>query len=177
MTHTGSPKKVVFSPNDVEISEILNGRVIERGVVDHSSKLYKFFHFLPFSNPSTLLTHANEARKLWHEIFGHLKYKYISYLSNKYMVIALPKIKFSKGFFQGCILGKHPEHKYERASHYRTYAPLELIHNENFYPFPHMSMSQDKYSLTFIDEFSRYCWVYFLRLKSKVFYHFKVLKP
>ena len=50
MTHTRSPKKVVFSPNDVEISEILNGRVIERGVVDHSSNLYKFFHFLPFSN-------------------------------------------------------------------------------------------------------------------------------
>ena len=25
MTHTGSPKKVVFNPNDVEISEILNG--------------------------------------------------------------------------------------------------------------------------------------------------------
>ena len=48
MTHARSPKKVVFSPNDVEILEILNGRVIEKGVVDHSSKAYNFFHFLPF---------------------------------------------------------------------------------------------------------------------------------
>ena len=96
MTHTGSPKKVVFSHNDVEISEISNGRVIEKGIVDHSSKVYKFSHFLPFSNPSSLLTHANEASKIWHEIFAHLNYKYISDLSDKDMVIGFPKIKFSK---------------------------------------------------------------------------------
>ena len=127
MNHTGSPKKVVFSPNDVEISRISNGRVIAKGVVDHSSQVYKFSHFLPFSNPSSLLTHANEAIKIWHEIFGHLNYKYLSYFSDKYMVIGLPKIKFSKGVFQGCILGKHLENKYERASDETTYAPLELI--------------------------------------------------
>ena len=27
MTHTGSPKKVIFSPDDVEITEISNGKV------------------------------------------------------------------------------------------------------------------------------------------------------
>ena len=74
-------------------------------------------------------------------IFGHLDYKYIYDLSEKYMVIGLPKIKFSKGVCQGCILGKHPEHKYEKASHERTSAPLELIHSEIVGPFPHMSMS------------------------------------
>ena len=75
------------------------------------------------------------------------------------MVIGLPNIKFSKGVYQGCILGKHPEHKFEKASHERTSAPLELIHNDVSIPFPHMSMSQAKYALTFIDDFSRYCWV------------------
>ena len=92
------------------------------------------------------------------------------------MVIGLPKIKFSKGVSQGCILGKHPEHKFKRASHERTSAPLELIHNDVAGPFPHMSMSQDKYALTFIDEFSKYCWVYFLKHKSEVFDLFKVFK-
>ena len=43
-------------------------------------------------------------------------------------------------------------------------------------PFPHMSMSQEKYSFTFIDEFSRYCWVYFLKHKSEIFGLFKVFK-
>ena len=68
MTHTGSPNKFILSPNEVDISEISNGKVIEKGVVDHTSKVYKFSHFLPYSNPSSLLSHANEERKLWHEI-------------------------------------------------------------------------------------------------------------
>ena len=117
MTHTGSPKKFIFSPNEVEITEISNGKVIEKGIVDHTLKVYKFSHFLPYSNPSALLIHANEERKLWHEIFDHINYKYISDLSEKYMVIRLLKIKFCKGVCQGCILGKYPEHKYEKASH------------------------------------------------------------
>ena len=119
-----------------------------------------------YSNPSTLLIHANEESKLWHEIFVHLNYKYISDLSENDMVIGLPKIKFSKGVCQGCILGKHPDHKYERASHERTSAPIELINSDNSGPFPHMSIIQAKYALTFIDEFSRYCWVHFLKRKS-----------
>ena len=92
------------------------------------------------------------------------------------MVIGLPKIKFSKGFCQGCVLGKHPEQKFDRASHERTSAHLELIHIDVAGPFPHMSMSQAKYALTFIYDFSRYCWLYFLKHKSEVFGLFKVFK-
>ena len=64
MTHNGSPNKVIFSPNEVEITNISNGKVIEKGVVDHTSKVYKFSHFLPYSNRSALLTHANEEKNI-----------------------------------------------------------------------------------------------------------------
>ena len=93
------------------------------------------------------------------------------------MVIGLPKIKVSKGVFQGSILGKHLEQKYEKASHERTSAPLELIHSDIAGAFPHMSMIQDKYTLTFIYEFSRYCWVHFLKHKSEVLTSSKSLEP
>ena len=65
MTHTGSLNKFIFPPNEVEITDILNGKVIEKGVVDHTSKVYKFSYFLPYSNPSALLTHDNESSKIW----------------------------------------------------------------------------------------------------------------
>ena len=97
MTHTGSPKKVIFSPDEVEIIEISSGKVIAKGVANHTSKVYMFSHFLPYSNPSTLLIHAKDTSKPWHEIFGHLNYKYLSDLSENEMVIGLPNIKFSKG--------------------------------------------------------------------------------
>ena len=86
MTHTRSPKKVIFSPDEVEITEISSGRVIAKGVVNHAQKVYMFSHFLTYSNPSALLIHANEASNIWHEIFGHLNYKYLSDLSEKEML-------------------------------------------------------------------------------------------
>ena len=176
MTHTGSPNKFIFSPNEVEITEILNGKFIAKGVVDHISKVCMFSHFLPHSNPSALLIHANEESKIWHEIFGHINYNYIFYLSENDMVIGLQKIKFSKRVCQGCILGKHLEHKYERASNERTSTPLEFIHSDITGPLPHISMSQYKYALNFIYEFCRYCWVHFLKPKTEVFDLFKVFK-
>jgi transposase InsO family protein len=43
-------------------------------------------------------------------------------------------------------------------------------------PFCHPSMSWAKYVLTFIDDWSRYTWVYFLKKKSKVFEYLKEFK-
>ena len=55
MTHTGSPKKVIFSPDDVEITEISNGKVIAKGVVDHTLKVYMFHIFYPTQTPLLFL--------------------------------------------------------------------------------------------------------------------------
>ena len=85
------------------------------------------------------------------------------------MVIGLPKIICSKGLYQGYSLGKQPKNKYERVSHERTFACLEIIHSDIYVPFNHIPMSECKYVLTFIDEFSRYCWLYFLKHKSEDF--------
>ena len=52
MTHTDSPKKVVFGPDSMDISYISTGKVIEKGVVNHDSKAYEFTHFLPYAAPA-----------------------------------------------------------------------------------------------------------------------------
>ena len=52
MTHTGSPKRVVFGPNKVEISYISTRNIIEKVVANHASKAYEFPHFLPYSAPT-----------------------------------------------------------------------------------------------------------------------------
>ena len=51
MTHTGSPKRVIFGPDSVEIIDISIGNIIAKGVASHASKAYEFSHFLPFSEP------------------------------------------------------------------------------------------------------------------------------
>ena len=56
--------------NILEISQ-------RKGNVNHASKEYEFFRFLPISHSTTLLIHSNNTRKLWHDIFGHLNLKYL----------------------------------------------------------------------------------------------------
>ena len=51
MTHTGSPKQVIFGPDSVEITNISTRNIIEKGVANHASKEYEFSHFMPFSEP------------------------------------------------------------------------------------------------------------------------------
>ena len=91
----------------VEISEISTGQVVAVGIVDHDLRMYKFSHFLPYSQGNEILPHDNKKKKLWHERFGHLKYMYFQALSKENMVEGLPSIKFSKGTCKGCIVGKH----------------------------------------------------------------------
>ena len=53
MTHTGSPKQVLFGPDSVEITNISTGEIVAKGIVDHASKAYYFSHFMPFLVPAT----------------------------------------------------------------------------------------------------------------------------
>ena len=69
--------------------------MIVKGVANHAFKAYEFSHFLPNSYPSALLTHANKKIKMWHEIFGHLNFKYLQQLHNENMVEGFPPIKYS----------------------------------------------------------------------------------
>ena len=66
MTHIGVPKRVSFSPNDVEITEIASVKLVATGLANHLAKAYEFSHFVADAKPTALLTHGNEVSRLWH---------------------------------------------------------------------------------------------------------------
>ena len=51
-----------------------------------------------------------------------------------------------------------------------------LIHSDISGPMPTTSMNGSRYFLTFIDDFSRYTWVFFIKKKSEVLEKFTELK-
>ena len=53
--------------------------------------------------------------------------------------------------------------------------PLELIHTDICGPINPESFSGKRYFISFIDDYSRKTWAYFLKGKSKVFKKFKVM--
>jgi len=67
------------------------------------------------------------------------------------------------------MIGNHPEEKFEKWKARRASCSLDLVHSDLMGPFPHPSINKARYVVTFIDDYSCYTWVYFLKKKSKVF--------
>ena len=51
---------------------------------------------------------------------------------------------------------------------------FDLVHSDVWGIAPHLSHAHYKYFVTFIDDYSRFTWVYFLHSKSEVFHVFKM---
>lgn len=175
--HSGSSKTAEFSPHDVVIRDLHDSDlVVATGSVDIASRLYKFDGFEPSEGASSsLIAHADSVSKIWHEQLGHVNYRYLQQMSTQALVLGLPQISCTDGVFHGCVLGKQHRDPFlkGRASH--ALAALELIHSD-LMSFPTPSFSRAKYVLTFIDDFSRRTWVYFLKYKSDVFDSFRIFK-
>ena len=92
------------------------------------------------------------------------------------MVTCLPMVSCWDGVFSGCVLRKHHRDSFDKHASRHASTPLQLVHSDLCGPLPIVSFSGYKYFLTFIDDFSRRTWVYFLKLKSEVFYMFLAFK-
>ena len=92
------------------------------------------------------------------------------------MVECLPIIKATTEICKGCVVGKHPKHKFDWGEASRASCLLGLIHSDISEPMPTTSMNGSRYFLTFIDDFSRYTWVLFIKKKSEVLEKFIELK-
>jgi hypothetical protein len=53
------------------------------------------------------------------------------------MVDGLLDIQFSKGIFEGCVLGKHTQEKLDKGKNQKASFPLDLIHSDLMVPFRH----------------------------------------
>jgi transposase InsO family protein len=151
-----------------------NSRVAT-GEVNHQSRLYTFYEFIE-PDYALLLTHVDESSRIWHERFRHLNFRYMQQLSKQGMVDGLPDIHFSKGICEGCVLGKHPPDNFDKGKTQKASSPLDLIHSDLMGHFTNPSISKTKYVLIFVDDFSHFTWIYFLRQKSEVFQHLKDFK-
>jgi hypothetical protein len=48
-----------------------------------------------------------------------------------------------------------------------TSRPLELLHMDLFGPIAYLSIGGSKYGLVIVDDFSRFTWVFFIRISQK----------
>lgn len=116
---------------------------------------------------------VEDKMSLWHQRFGHLHYAGLKRFSQKTMVRGLPEIKHEGSFCEDCILGKQTRNSFQKKAEYQSKGILELVHTDICGPITPESFSGRKYFITFIDDFSRKTWVYFLKKKAEAFEFFK----
>jgi hypothetical protein len=92
------------------------------------------------------------------------------------MVTGLPLVSCKDGVCAGCVLDKHHRDSFDKRASWHALGPLQLVHSDLCGPLSSPSFSGCKYFLTFIDDFSRRTWVYFLKFKSEVFDKFLAYK-
>jgi len=92
------------------------------------------------------------------------------------MICGLPVLTIVEDVCAGCVSGKHYMEKFDKEQAWRTSYPLDLIHTDLCGPMQNKSVGGNRYFITFIDDYSRMCWVYFLRNKSDTLNVFKKFK-
>ena len=121
-------------------------------------------------------TRNNEKVDFWHARLGHVSYNKLKAMMKKEMLRGLPYLEIRDNIIcAGCQYGKAHELPYEE-SRYRAETPLQLVHLDVFGPVKQPSISKNRYMITFIDDFSRYVWVDFMKEKSEAFMKFKEFK-
>jgi len=123
-----------------------------------------------------LSTKVQDSTWLWHLRYGHLSFKGLKTLHEKNMVEGLPKINCPTEMCEDCIVGKQHRDSFPQGKAWRAEQILQLVHSDICGPINPTSNGNKRYFITFIDDYSRKTWVYFLQDKSEAFIIFKSFK-
>lgn len=111
----------------------------------------------------------------WHKRLGHFHHAAVLSMQRKQLVQGLPHLDANVPNCRACQFGKQARLPFSQST-WRANEKLQLIHTDLGGPQRTPSLKGSKYYIAFIDDFTRMCWIYFLRFKSEVagvFWKFK----
>ncbi|XP_031282138.1 uncharacterized protein LOC116140680 [Pistacia vera] len=104
---------------------------------------------------------------LWHARLGHPNVKTLQYVLNK-LHVKQSTASNKSSFCEACQFGKLKQCSFPISSS-RASCLLELVYSDLWGPTPVMSREGYRYYVIFVDDFSRYTWIYPLKLKSEAY--------
>lgn len=110
----------------------------------------------------------------WHKRLGHISPEQIRKMAEQKLVKGLSLTpSFQVNFCEPCVIGKMHRKSHKAVGEIKSKGILDLVHSDLCGPMQTESIGGRKYFITFIDDYSRYTKVYFLRHKSEAFEKFK----
>jgi hypothetical protein len=161
-----------FAFIDGEVLMYPKGKTMEEAIVigKEEGGMYKLK-----GHSEEALTHSIENPcELWHRRLAHINYKALPCVSKAIKGLREFKVDH-EGVCNGCAQGKNIKNPFPKRDS-KAEGVLELIHSDVCGPMPSTSINGYVYYVSFIDDYSRKTWVYFLKSKDEVFGKFKEFK-
>ena len=144
----------------------------------HCNRLCKLVHQERRRDFGLLVSRKdNMTTDLWHYRLGHLHLLLVLKMSNTEVVDGMPR-RQANNSENGCTVGLMGEMtcKSLKLSTRRTNAPMELIHSDLCGRMQNRSLGRCCYIMLFVDNYTKFTTVYFLKSKDEAasqFQHFK----
>ena len=136
-------------------------------VVDNNKLSCDNSAFMVSSSSSTSVDHCS----LWHNRLGHVNVRRMVEMSKSGLI---PAFDINSEKCKTCMLTKITKQPFPSIN--RKSDVLELVHSDlcDFHATP--SLGNKKYIVTFIDDSSRFCYVYLLHSKDEALEKFRIYK-
>lgn len=165
---------IIFSSNSCCVQDPHSGRLI--GIGHRQGGLYVLDHLRAFDTAAATSTtellssfHLNSSSSsfyLWHSRLGHVSASRLKYLAS---TGALGKLQTSDiSDCCGCKLAKFSALPFTKSVSV-SYSPFDLVHSDVWGPSPVFTKGGSRYYVSFIDDYTRYCWVYLMKNRSEFF--------
>ena len=111
---------------------------------------------------------------LWHQRLGHLNETQLREMISQDMVKGIELSKSAElSFCEKCVEGKISRKGFKPSGKIHSTRKLQRVHSDVCGPMPTDSIGGKRYFVTFIDDYTRCCKVYFMKNKSEVSERFK----
>ena len=120
-------------------------------------------------------TYENNESVLWHKRLGHFNHATLKRMADLQMTHDLLDIQEQKSICEAYQLGKQTRVVFPDNA-FKALSKLQLVHTDVCGPMHNESLNGSKYFLLFVDDYSRFCWIYFLKSKSYMFAEFVKFK-
>jgi len=158
-----------FHPNFFLIKDKATKKTLHRGKCEGG--LYPLVPGATKEKKSRVVFGVNKPSMYrWHSRLGHPSFPIVRHVLKNNELSFLDDAS-EKSICDPCQRAKSHQLPYANTNNMSTY-PLQLIHSDVWGPAPE-SVGRHTYYVSFIDDYSKYTWIYLLRKKSDVFHVFR----
>jgi len=161
-------KSIEFFPFNFVVKDLQTRKPLVHGRTNNG--LYEW----PVSHPQAHIISTSSPLTTWHQRLGHPHSRVLRFILNKF---SLPFHERDKNFHcNSCLSNKVHRHPFTQLS-LSSSKPLQIIFSDLWGPSPVLSLDKKLYYCIFVDQYTKYTWLYTLTKKSEVKEIFQKFHP